>query len=85
MCSAFAKRKITVNSVAPGLIETEMVADLPTEGLLRLIPMQRLGRPEEVAGVVGFLFSDEASYITGQTIYADGGRLPLNYTVPVPD
>jgi 3-oxoacyl-[acyl-carrier protein] reductase len=68
-----AKRKITVNSVAPGLIETAMIEGLPKEELLRLIPMQRLGRPEEVAGVVGFLFSSEAAYITGQVISVNGG------------
>jgi len=68
-----AKRKITVNSVAPGLIETEMIEDLPTKEMLRLIPMQRLGRPDEVASVVGFLFSDEAEYITGQVISVNGG------------
>jgi 3-oxoacyl-[acyl-carrier protein] reductase len=68
-----ARRKITVNSVAPGLIETEMIAGLPKEEVSRLIPMQRLGRPEEVAGVVGFLFSSEADYITGQVISVNGG------------
>jgi 3-oxoacyl-[acyl-carrier protein] reductase len=68
-----AKRKITVNSVAPGLIETEMIEGLPREEVSRLIPMQRLGRPEEVAAVVGFLFSDEADYITGQVISVNGG------------
>jgi 3-oxoacyl-[acyl-carrier protein] reductase len=68
-----AKRKITVNSVAPGLIETEMLEGLPREEISRLVPMQRLGRPEEVAGVVGFLFSSEADYITGQVISVNGG------------
>ncbi len=68
-----AKRKITVNSVAPGLIETEMIEGLPKEELSRLIPMRRLGRPQEVAGVVGFLFSSEADYITGQVISVNGG------------
>ena len=68
-----AKRKITVNSVAPGLIETDMVAKLPSEELARLIPMRRLGQPEEVAALVSFLFSDEAAYVTGQTISINGG------------
>ena len=68
-----AKRKITVNCVAPGLIETEMIDELPTEGLKAMIPMQRVGKPEEVASVVGFLLSDGASYITGDTISVNGG------------
>ena len=68
-----AKREITVNSVAPGMIETEMIAAVPREELEKSIPMQRVGRPEEVAALVGFLFSDEAAYITGQVISINGG------------
>ena len=68
-----AKRKITVNSVAPGLIETDMVAGLPRDEMTRMIPMRRLGQPEEVAALVSFLFSDGASYITGQAISVNGG------------
>lgn len=68
-----AKRKITVNSVAPGLIETDMVAALPREEVAKVIPMRRFGQPEEVAAVVSFLFSDTASYVTGQTIGVNGG------------
>ncbi len=68
-----AKRKITVNCVAPGLIETDMLKDLPAKELANLIPLRRLGRPEEVAAVVRFLLSDAASYVTGETISVNGG------------
>lgn len=68
-----AKRKITVNCVAPGLIETDMVEDAPKDMIKQMIPAQRLGKPEEVAGVVNFLMSDEASYITRQVIPVNGG------------
>ncbi|MBE7636509.1 3-oxoacyl-ACP reductase FabG [Sneathiella sp. P13V-1] len=69
-----AKRKITVNCVAPGVIETEMTKDLP-DMVKDQIPMQRYGSPEEVAGVVAFLCSEEASYITRQVISVNGGML----------
>ncbi len=68
-----AGRAITVNSVAPGLIETEMVDAERAEALRALIPMQRLGTAAEVAAVVAFLFSDGAAYVTGQTIGVNGG------------
>ena len=68
-----AKRAITVNSVAPGLIETEMLGGVDLEMAMELIPMRRLGRPEEVAATVTFLFSDGAEYITGQVISVNGG------------
>ncbi len=70
-----AKRKITVNSVAPGFIETDMLSGLPSEELAKLVPMQRLGQPEDVAATVAFLFSEGASYITGQVISVNGGML----------
>jgi 3-oxoacyl-[acyl-carrier protein] reductase len=68
-----ATRGITVNCVAPGIIETAMIADAPIAEILKVIPMQRLGQPEEIAGVVAFLLSDEASYITRQVISVNGG------------
>ncbi len=69
-----AKRQITVNCVAPGLIETEMVEEhVPLEEILKMIPMQRTGTADEVAGVVSFLLSPDAAYITRQVIAVNGG------------
>ncbi len=68
-----AKRGVTVNAIAPGLIETDMMKDAPIDGILKLIPMRRLGRPEEVAKLAVFLTSDDAAYITGQVIGINGG------------
>ena len=69
-----AKRGITVNAVAPGVIETEMAASIEEPELVRrAIPMRRFGMPEEVAGVVAFLFRDEAAYVTRQVISVNGG------------
>jgi 3-oxoacyl-[acyl-carrier protein] reductase len=69
-----AKRQITVNCVAPGLIETEMVDEhVPMEEILKAIPMQRIGTTAEVAGIVSFLLSPDASYVTRQVIAVNGG------------
>ncbi len=68
-----AKRKITVNCVAPGLIETDMLENLPLEEIIRSIPARRLGTPQEVAALVAFLMSEEAGYITRQVISVNGG------------
>jgi 3-oxoacyl-[acyl-carrier protein] reductase len=70
-----AKRAITVNCIAPGLVETEMLAGAPVEELRKLVPMQRLGRPDEIASLVVYLFSEGAGYITGQVISVNGGML----------
>lgn len=68
-----AKRGITVNVVAPGFIETDMVKDLPVDELKKAIPMQRFGTPDDIASAVSFLASDGASYITGQVLGVNGG------------
>ncbi|HEV2321162.1 MAG TPA: 3-oxoacyl-ACP reductase FabG, partial [Gammaproteobacteria bacterium] len=70
-----ASRRITVNCVAPGFIETEMVESLPIEEVLKQIPLGRAGKPEEVAALVGYLFSDAAAYVTRQVISINGGML----------
>lgn len=70
-----AARNVTVNAVAPGFIETDMTKDLPKEELLKMVPMKRFGKPEEVAELVGFLCSDAAAYITGEVISINGGLL----------
>ena len=68
-----ARRNVLVNAVSPGFIDTEMVKDLPKDKVLPMIPMGRYGTPMEVAGVVSFLCSEKASYITGQVISVNGG------------
>ena len=80
---------VRVNAVAPGTISTELArnsvltSDAARQRILGRTPMKRLGEPEEVADVVCWLLSDASSYVTGEVVYVDGGRLALNYTVPV--
>lgn len=89
MALALADRNIRVNAVAPGTIATELAAKavLTSEDAQRKIlgrtPMKRLGEPAEVADVVAWLASDAASYVTGEIVTVDGGRMTLNYTVPL--
>lgn len=68
-----ASRRITVNCVAPGLIETDMTSDLPLDEALKIVPMNRVGQTAEVAAAVAFLMSDEAAYITRQVLGVNGG------------
>jgi NAD(P)-dependent dehydrogenase (short-subunit alcohol dehydrogenase family) len=91
MALALAQHRIRVNAVGPGTILTELARTAvlgnreAERKILARTPLGRMGEPDEVARVVAFLASDDASYITGQTIYPDGGRLALNYTVAVPE
>jgi 3-oxoacyl-[acyl-carrier protein] reductase len=73
LAKELASRSITVNAIAPGFIETDMVSELPKDELEKLIPMRRFGKPEDVAAAAGFLASDDAAYITGQVISVNGG------------
>ena len=87
MSLALAEHHIRVNGVAPGTIATELAAkavltsDEAKARILSRTPMRRLGEPDEIAGVVAFLLSDAASYMTGETVLVDGGRMTLNYVV----
>jgi len=89
MALALADRGIRVNAVAPGTIATELAAqavltsDDARARILSRTPMKRLGEPAEIADVVAWLASDAASYVTGEIVTVDGGRMTLNYTVPV--
>lgn len=88
MALSLAPHGIRVNGVGPGSIMTDMLATVMTDAaardkILSRTPLGRAGEPEEVARVVLFLASADAAYLTGQTLYPDGGRLALNYTVPV--
>lgn len=84
---ALAEHGIRVNAVGPGTIETDMSAALTKDdgikaAMLARTPLGRLGQPEEMAAVAAWLASDQASFVTGQTIYADGGRMPLSLMMP---
>lgn len=89
MALALADKRIRVNAVAPGTIATELAAqavltsDEARAKILSRTPLKRLGEPAEVADVVAWLVSDAASYVTGEIVTVDGGRMALNYTVPV--
>jgi glucose 1-dehydrogenase len=79
---------IRVNAIGPGSIMTDMLKSIVSDRsamnrVMSRTPMARIGEPSEIASIAVFLASDDSSYVTGQTIYADGGRMPLNYTVPV--
>ncbi len=88
MALSLVDKGIRVNAIGPGSIMTEVFKTVVNDKaamdkILSRTPMGRVGEPDEVASVAVFLASDDSSYITGQTIYPDGGRLALNYTVPV--
>lgn len=70
-----AKRNITVNAIAPGVIETDMTAELPIEEVQKMIPMRRMGKAKEIASLVAYLLSDDAGYITRQVISVNGGMI----------
>ena len=88
---ALAPHRIRVCGIGPGTILTDLARNAvmsnpdALKGILSRTPLGRAGEPEEIAAIAAFLASDDASYVTGETLYADGGRLGLNYTVPVPE
>jgi len=88
MAVALAPHGIRVNAIGPGSISTPLLANVMTDEaarrrILSRTPLGRIGAPEEVAAIAAFLAGPDSSYVTGETIYCDGGRIPLNYTVPV--
>ena len=89
MALSFADKGVRVNAVAPGTIATELAqkavltSDEARARIMSRTPMRRLGEPAEIATVVAFLLSDAASYVTGEIVVVDGGRMTLNYTMPV--
>lgn len=90
MALALAPHGIRVNAIGPGSVATPMTADALADDAVRKTilsrtPLGRIGSPDEIASVASFLASDDASYITGETIFVDGGRLPLHYTVEPQD
>lgn len=88
MAISLAPHAIRVNAVGPGTIQTPLLDGVIKDAAFRTkvlsrTPIGRFGQPDEVAAIVAWLASEESSYVTGTTVYADGGRLPLNYVVPV--
>ena len=85
MALELATYGIRVNAIGPGSVKTDMLANVASDGLDKIYsrtPLGRLALPDEIAGVAAFLLGEDSSYITGQCIYVDGGRLALNYTMP---
>ncbi|MHB2165507.1 SDR family NAD(P)-dependent oxidoreductase [Alsobacter sp. R-9] len=90
MAISLAQWGIRVNAIGPGSIATDILAKVATDDamrrtLLSRTPLLRFGQPSEIAAIAAFLASDDASYVTGETVVADGGRMALNYVVPVPE